>query len=150
MSLSAARGRPEPGLLRSGDVIPLDRAGRNPEVEEVLGALSLLLNGGGVAQLKTIDAGAQPGPRGPRGLGPLGAAARSGSWSTQLDDNKADIVHAIDSLNTLALSVRKQQGSIDARARGAAQRAAARSTSSAATWSRCSGRSTGSATSASG
>ena len=35
-------------------MIPLDRTGRNPEVEEVLGALSLLLNGGGVAQLKTI------------------------------------------------------------------------------------------------
>ena len=35
-------------------MIPLDRSGRNPEVEEVLGALSLLLNGGGVAQLKTI------------------------------------------------------------------------------------------------
>ena len=40
--------------LGDGDMIPLDRTGRNPEVEEVLGALSLLLNGGGVAQLKTI------------------------------------------------------------------------------------------------
>ena len=39
-------------LLATGDVIPLERTGRNPEVEEVLGALSLLLNGGGVAQLQ--------------------------------------------------------------------------------------------------
>ena len=30
------------------DIIGLDRTNRNPEVEEVLGALSLLLNGGGV------------------------------------------------------------------------------------------------------
>src|SRR5690606_35165171 len=37
--------------LTDGAVIPLERSGRNPEVEEVLGALSLLLNGGGVAQL---------------------------------------------------------------------------------------------------
>ncbi|MGH3372541.1 MAG: MCE family protein, partial [Nocardioidaceae bacterium] len=43
-------------LLSEGDVIPLERSGRNPEVEEVLGAMSLLLNGGGVAQLKTIAA----------------------------------------------------------------------------------------------
>ena len=43
------------GRLADGDVIPLARTGRNPEVEEVLGAMSLLLNGGGVAQLKTIE-----------------------------------------------------------------------------------------------
>ena len=35
-------------------MIGLDRTGRNPEVEEVFGALALLLNGGGVGQLKTI------------------------------------------------------------------------------------------------
>ena len=40
--------------LANGDVIGLDRTGRNPEVEEVFGALALLLNGGGVGQLKTI------------------------------------------------------------------------------------------------
>ena len=33
---------------------------------------------------------------------------------TQLDDNKADIVTAIESVNRLAKSVREQQGSIDA------------------------------------
>ena len=43
------------GSSANGDIIPLDRTGRNPEVEEVLGALSLLLNGGGVGQLKTIS-----------------------------------------------------------------------------------------------
>ena len=45
---------PGTGKLANNDVIGLDRTGRNPEVEEVLGALSLLLNGGGVGQLKTI------------------------------------------------------------------------------------------------
>ena len=42
------------GRLKDGDAIPLSRSGRNPEIEEVLSALSALLNGGGVAQLKTI------------------------------------------------------------------------------------------------
>ncbi len=45
---------PSSGKLSNGDVIGLDRTGRNPEVEEVFGALALLLNGGGVGQLKTI------------------------------------------------------------------------------------------------
>ncbi len=76
------RSRPPPtgpatNPLGDGDVIPLDRTGRNPEVEEVLGALSLLLNGGGVAQLKTIADGAEPGPRGPRRRGPRRCSTRS-------------------------------------------------------------------------
>lgn len=45
--------KPE-GSLVDGAVIPLDRTNRNPEIEEVLGALSLLLNGGGINQLSTI------------------------------------------------------------------------------------------------
>ncbi|WP_141013488.1 MlaD family protein [Nocardioides sambongensis] len=42
------------GRLEDGDNIDLAATGRNPEVEEVLGALSFLLSGGGVAQLGTI------------------------------------------------------------------------------------------------
>ena len=42
------------GRLSEGDEIPLADTGRNPEVEEVLGALSFLLSGGGVEQLGTI------------------------------------------------------------------------------------------------
>lgn len=98
--------------LSSGDVIPLERTGRNPEVEEVLGALSLLLNGGGVAQMKTIAHELNLALEGREG------SARSvldqiKKLMTQLDDNKAAIVDAIDSLNNLAVSVRRQQGAID-------------------------------------
>ena len=46
--------RSRSGELSDGDDIPLSATGRNPELEEVLGALSFLLNGGGVGQLKTI------------------------------------------------------------------------------------------------
>ena len=98
--------------LKTGDVIPLDHTGRNPEVEEVLGALSLLLNGGGVAQLKTIAhelnqalAGREDSAR--------SVLTQIETLMSQLDKNKADIVHAIDSLNNLAVSVHKQEGSID-------------------------------------
>lgn len=43
------------GRLATGANIPLTSTSRGREVEEVLGALSLLLNGGGIAQLKTIS-----------------------------------------------------------------------------------------------
>ena len=42
--------------LASGANIPLTSTSRGREVEEVLGALSLLLNGGGIAQLQTVSA----------------------------------------------------------------------------------------------
>src|SRR5690606_17398399 len=47
--------KPSAAKLADGALIPLDRTARNPEVEEVLGALSFLLSGGGVGQLKTIS-----------------------------------------------------------------------------------------------
>lgn len=42
------------GRLADGDVIGTDRSGRSFEVEEVLSTLSLLLNGGGLENLRTI------------------------------------------------------------------------------------------------
>jgi phospholipid/cholesterol/gamma-HCH transport system substrate-binding protein len=44
------------GRLVDGTRIGRDRTSRGREVEEVLGALSLLLNGGGLAQLHTVAA----------------------------------------------------------------------------------------------
>ena len=112
VSLSPPDGVAPEGELTDGADIPLERSGRNPEVEEVLGALSLLLNGGGVAQLKTIAAELNAVLDGREG------AARSvlqqvRGFMGQLDENKRDIVRAIDSLNTLAMSVDDQMDSID-------------------------------------
>lgn len=105
-------GAPE-GTLSDGAVIPLDRTGRNPEVEEVLGALSLLLNGGGVAQLKTISTELNKVFDGREDIA-RSVLDQIRAFMGQLDDNKQHIVDAIDSLNNLAVSVRQQQGSIDA------------------------------------
>jgi len=100
------------GTLSTGDVIGLDHSGRNPEVEEVLGALSLLLNGGGVAQLKTIAHELNVALEGREGSA-RSVLTQIKTLMTQLDDHKAEIVHAIDSVNALAVSVHKQEGSID-------------------------------------
>ena len=94
-------------------MIPIERSGRNPEVEEVLGALSLLLNGGGVAQLKTIAQELNLALEG-REDSARSVLDQIRILMTQLDDNKADIVAAIESLNALAVSVRKQEDTIDA------------------------------------
>ncbi|WP_309649503.1 MCE family protein [Nocardioides sp.] len=100
------------GDLADGDVIPLERSGRNPEIEEVLGALSLLLNGGGIAQLKTITSELNLALEG-REDSVKSVLDQVDLFVGQLDDNKDDIVDAIESLNRLALSVRRQQGTIN-------------------------------------
>ncbi|MFE4450698.1 MCE family protein [Streptomyces sp. NPDC056796] len=103
-----AEGRAE-GSLSDGDRIPLERTNRNPEVEEVFGALSMLLNGGGVAQLKTITtelnkalAGQEPQIR--------SMLSRVDTLVTDLDTHKEDITDALDGVNRLAatLATRKQ------------------------------------------
>ncbi|MFD4292824.1 MCE family protein [Rhodococcus sp. NPDC058532] len=45
---------PPEGQLADGSLIPLDRAGVYPTTEEALTALSVVLNGGGLAQVQTI------------------------------------------------------------------------------------------------
>ena len=112
VSLAAPESGAE-GELSDGETIPLERTGRNPEVEEVLGALSLVLNGGGIAQLKTISQELNQALSGREG------AARSvltqvDTLMANLDAGKADIVGAIESLDRLARTAQKQQGTIDA------------------------------------
>jgi phospholipid/cholesterol/gamma-HCH transport system substrate-binding protein len=98
--------------LKDGSVIPIERAGRNPEVEEVLGALSLLLNGGGVAQLKTITQELNLALDG-REDSAKSVLRNLRVFTGQLDENKADIVDAIESLNRLAVAAEKQLPTID-------------------------------------
>ncbi len=99
--------------LADGDLIPLERSGRNPEVEEVLGALSLVLNGGGVAQLKTIAAELNKALEG-REDSARSVLSQIRIFVRTLDQNKVDIVNAIESLNRLARTAKRQQPTINA------------------------------------
>ncbi|MFI1167998.1 MCE family protein [Streptomyces sp. NPDC020801] len=101
VALSAPAGAPPVGRLRDGAVIPMSRSGRNPEIEEVLSALSALLNGGGVAQLKTITVELN------KAL--AGREDRVGSLLKQLDtflggldEQRAQIVRALKGIDRLA------------------------------------------------
>ena len=97
--------------LGDGDLIPLERSGRNPEVEEVLGAMSLLLNGGGVAQLKTISTELNKALEG-RESNVRSVLDQLDTFMGQIDDNKGAIVQAIESLNRLAVSLNRQKPAI--------------------------------------
>ncbi len=113
VSLSAPPEGATTGALGDGDTIPLERSGRNPEVEEVLGALSLVLNGGGVAQLKTITSEFSLALEG-REDSAKSVLTQIDSLVGQLDESRTDIVNAIEALNRLGASARQQQGTIDA------------------------------------
>ncbi len=103
-------GRPE-GELSDGDHLPLAATGRNPEVEEVLGALSFLLNGGGVAQLKTISHELNTVMEGRQErighlLGELDTLVGS------LDRQKEEIVEAMAAINRLAVTLNREQDTV--------------------------------------
>ncbi|MDH6463765.1 phospholipid/cholesterol/gamma-HCH transport system substrate-binding protein [Micromonospora sp. A200] len=96
------------GRLADGDVIPLSRTNRGAEVEEVLAALGLLLNGGGLAQLRTINqelgtalAGREPAVR--------DALGQLDEFIGGLDKQKADLVRALDALDRLTGRLNRQK-----------------------------------------
>ncbi|RNL61130.1 MCE family protein [Nocardioides marmoriginsengisoli] len=99
------------GQLRNGDTIGLEDSGRNPEIEEVFGALALVLNGGGVGQLKTISEELNQAFEG-REQSVRSIITQVSDFMGQLDANKVSIVTALENLNRLSLELRRQDGTI--------------------------------------
>ncbi|NUT29534.1 MAG: MCE family protein [Streptomyces sp.] len=99
------------GRLTDGDVIPLSRSGRNPEIEEVLSALSALLNGGGVAQLKTITVELNKALEG-RENRVRSLLKELDVFLGGLDRQKADIVRALKAVDRLAGRLGKEKKTI--------------------------------------
>jgi phospholipid/cholesterol/gamma-HCH transport system substrate-binding protein len=109
----APPGNEEPeGSLREEPVIPLERTNRNVEVEELLGAMSLVLNGGGLAQLQAIN----------RELGDALEGRESAIKATLdqldtfiggLDQQKEEINRALDSADALAATLAARTATIE-------------------------------------
>ncbi|WP_068124697.1 MCE family protein, partial [Nocardioides massiliensis] len=112
VSLRAPATGASEGRLDDGDVIPLERTGRNPEVEEVFGAMSLVLNGGGIAQLRTISQEINSALEGREGT-VKSVLSRIDTFMTRLDAGRGEIVEAIERLNDLAIVANEQRGSIE-------------------------------------
>lgn len=99
------------GRLADGDTIDLPQTGRNPEVEEVLGALSFLLSGGGVAQLGTITREANQVMSG-REDRLRGLLSSLDSVVGTIDGQKADIINALESLNNLTATLNAEKDTV--------------------------------------
>ncbi|OMQ25290.1 MULTISPECIES: MCE family protein [Rhodococcus] len=100
------------GRLENGDVIPLSRTSQYPSTEEVLSALSLVLNGSGLQQIQTVTTELN------RVIGGRESDLRSLTDSLRtfvsgLDDQRADIVAAIDGLDRLGSELAVQASTLE-------------------------------------
>lgn len=107
----AAPAKPR-GTLRDGDTIDSSRTDRYPEVEEILGALAMLLNGGGIDQIRTISrevstalSGNEPQIR--------SLLSNLDRFVGQLDEQRGDITDALTGLNRLSKTLAAQRDTID-------------------------------------
>lgn len=108
----AAPGNETPsGELGDGALITLDRTNRNVEVEELLGALSLVLNGGGLAQLQTINSELGQALEG-RESAVRDTLTQLDTFIGGLDQQKTEINRALDSVNALSASLSAGTGTI--------------------------------------
>lgn len=106
----ASPGKPA-GELRNGDVIPLSRTSAYPSTEDVLAALSTVLNGGGLNQLSTITRELNAA------LGGHTAQVRDllANLSTlvgSLNAQRGSIVAAVANLNDLAAKMRSRDATL--------------------------------------
>jgi phospholipid/cholesterol/gamma-HCH transport system substrate-binding protein len=99
------------GQLTDGSVITRDRTGRSPEIEEVLGALSLLLNGGDIGQIQNIVkelnaamTGNEPQIR--------SFLSQVDNLVRDLDGQKDNVVKAIDAMNRLTTTLAGQRDNL--------------------------------------
>lgn len=107
----AAPDEPAASPLPDGAVIPVTRTNRNPEVEEVFGALSMLLNGGGIGQVQDISRELSAALSGNE------AAVKSllstvDSFVGAMDSHKGEITRALDGMDRLAASLESRKADI--------------------------------------
>ena len=97
------------GRLTDGAVIPVSRTNRFPEIEEIFGALSMLLNGGGIGQIQSISHELNTALSGHEGdtralLSDLNTLVGT------LDGQKTSITRALDGLDRLSASLAAPRG----------------------------------------
>ncbi|MEV4144477.1 MCE family protein [Amycolatopsis sp. NPDC049691] len=112
VELAAPADQRPTGRLAPGATIPLNRTARNPEVEEILGTLSLLLNGGGVQQVHSIAKELNTALSGNEDAA-RGVLGKLASLTAELDSQKENIRKSIDGLATLSGSLAGQHKQID-------------------------------------
>ncbi|MGH8860783.1 MAG: MCE family protein [Jatrophihabitantaceae bacterium] len=102
---------PASSQLKSGDSIPITRTGSAPETEEVLGALSLLLNGGGLQQIKVITTELNKALHGNESA-VRDLISQLNTFVGTLDHQRNDILTALSKVNRLAVTLNNNKRTI--------------------------------------
>jgi phospholipid/cholesterol/gamma-HCH transport system substrate-binding protein len=99
------------GQLHDGSVIPLSRTDTSATIEDVLGALAMLLNGGGLDQVQSIARELNRAFSGREGA-LRDTLVKLETFVGGLDQQKAQIIRAMQGLDDLARTVRAQESSL--------------------------------------
>jgi len=94
--------------LAHGDVVPVEQTGTYPATEQVLGAVALLLNNGGLSQISTITGELSTALEG-RVPDTRGLIRHADDLLAVLDSNRAEIVAVLESLDSLSGGLRGDQ-----------------------------------------
>lgn len=113
IELVVPRDQPARGQLRNGMSIPLKNTTEYPAVEEVLSSLSLVLNGSGLQQLRTITGQLDRVVNG-REDTTRSLVTRLNTFVSGLSDQRRDIQRALDSLAQLSDELKNQKQTIAA------------------------------------
>jgi phospholipid/cholesterol/gamma-HCH transport system substrate-binding protein len=103
---------PSPQLLKSGDTIPLKNSSAFPSTERVLASIATILRGGGIQNLETIQTEIFNVLNG-RGDQIREFLNRLDTFTDQLNQQRDDITHAIDSTSRLLSIVGKRTDTLD-------------------------------------
>ncbi len=111
VALSAPQGQTPQGKLIQGAEIPLDRTSRNTEVEEVLSAMSMLVTGGGLEQISTINHELNAALKG-HTLQARDLLNELNTFVGTLDRQKNQIVTTIDKVDKLSATLARNNKTI--------------------------------------
>jgi phospholipid/cholesterol/gamma-HCH transport system substrate-binding protein len=112
VEIDAPTDAPPQRTLVDGATIPVERTNRFPEVEEIFGALSMLLNGGGIGQLQSISKELNTALNGHEG-DTRALLADLNTLTGTLDGQKDNITRALDGVDRLSASLDQQRGNLD-------------------------------------
>ncbi|MCD2107915.1 MCE family protein [Rhodococcus erythropolis] len=108
VELSAPLTTPAVGSLGDGSVIPLENAGNYPTTEQTLASVSLVLRGGGLAQIHDVTTELNEALSGREGS-VRNLLSELDTLLSGLDEQKQDIIRAIDNLDTFTRTVAEQK-----------------------------------------
>jgi phospholipid/cholesterol/gamma-HCH transport system substrate-binding protein len=112
IELASPTDQPPQGKLHDGSVIQLASASSYPTTEQTLGAISLVLNGGGIGQVQDITKALSTAFAG-REKDVRSLINQLDIFIGHLDDQKDDILSATDSLNNLVGQFAEHKPALD-------------------------------------